>query len=143
MGVMTIFSRLQRNSLALVSLLVAFTALGYNSWRNEQSEANRTVRAAGFEIIKTLGELERTVFLLHYDPGSSRRSPRDGWVSVGVLRDLSSLMPEPVMQAATDLARQWTEQWQALDRDETAVKAVEQAIQRLREETLASIRQLE
>ena len=34
----------RRNMVALISLVIAITSLGYNTWRNEASEANRTQR---------------------------------------------------------------------------------------------------
>lgn len=54
---MEIGKELRRQSLALVSLLVARGALGYNTWRNERTEDNRTVRAAGFEMLVHIGRL--------------------------------------------------------------------------------------
>ena len=43
--------QLQKNSLSLISLFVAFSALSYNTWRNEQTEYNRNIRSAGFEVL--------------------------------------------------------------------------------------------
>ena len=140
---MNILQNIRRNRLSLISLLVALVALGYNTWRNEHSEANRTVRAAGFEIIRHLGELERVVFLLHYDTDSQPPSPREGWVVVQVLSDLSQLMPAPVPEAGQRLFEAWGNQWAALETSEAAVQAVQAAIQTLREETLKSIQRLD
>lgn len=54
-----ILQQIQKNSLAIVSLIVAFSALGYNTWRNELTESNRNVRQAGFEMLLHIGELQK------------------------------------------------------------------------------------
>lgn len=43
-----ISEQIRRNAVAIISLIVALTSLGYNTYRNELSEANRTVRQVGF-----------------------------------------------------------------------------------------------
>ena len=40
---MVILEQLRRNQLAIISLLVALTALGYNTWRNELTEMSSTI----------------------------------------------------------------------------------------------------
>ncbi|MCH8220349.1 MAG: hypothetical protein IIA76_03275 [Proteobacteria bacterium] len=64
-------TQLQRYSVALVSFFVALASLGYNTWRNEQTEANRNVRAAGFEMIIAMTNLHEAVFLGHYSPNTT------------------------------------------------------------------------
>jgi hypothetical protein len=39
------------NALAVISLCVALSALGYNTWRNELTEHKRNIRQAGFEML--------------------------------------------------------------------------------------------
>ncbi|MBF8293263.1 MAG: hypothetical protein HW392_2090 [Steroidobacteraceae bacterium] len=39
--------QLRNNLVALISLVIALSALGYNTWRNELTERNRNIRAAG------------------------------------------------------------------------------------------------
>jgi len=140
---MTFRESLKHNRLSVISVLVALMALGYNSWRNEHSEANRTVRAAGFEIIRKLGELERIVFLLHYDHATQRTSPREGWVQVRVLHDLGQLMPAPVPDAAQNLSTAWQQNWDSLEASQDSAAAIEAAMQALREQALASIERLD
>ncbi len=50
--------QIRSNSLALISLAVAFIALGYNTWRNETTESHRNVREASFRVLESLGELQ-------------------------------------------------------------------------------------
>ncbi len=47
--VKTLISQVRQHSVALISLAIAQSSLGYNTWRNEQTEANRNARAAGIE----------------------------------------------------------------------------------------------
>ncbi len=135
--------QLKRNSLAIISLFVAFSALGYNTWRNEQTEENRNIRAAGFEMLLHIGQLQRISYLAHYDKDLQQGNPRSGWVEVLVLRDLSMLMPAELQQQTQRLFNSWKENWQGLGEDESAVAAVDNAINDLRKEVLESIKKLE
>ena len=53
----TFLGQVRRNSVALISLFVALSSLAYNTWRNEATEANRNVRAAGFALIEHIAHL--------------------------------------------------------------------------------------
>ena len=135
--------QLKRNSLAIISLFVAFSALGYNTWRNEQTEENRNIRAAGFEMLLHIGQLQRISYLAHYDKDLQLGNPRSGWVEVLVLRDLSMLMPAQLQQQTQHLFDSWRENWQGLGGDESAVAAIDNALNDLRKEVLESIKRLE
>jgi len=135
--------QLKRNSLAIISLFVAFSALGYNTWRNEQTEENRNIRAAGFEMLLHIGQLQRISYLAHYDKDLQQGNPRSGWVEVLVLRDLSMLMPAQMQQQTQRLFDSWKENWQGLGKDESAVAGIDNAINDLRKEVLESIKKLE
>jgi len=50
----TIRQQVRNNAVALISLLIALTSLGYNTWRNERTEHNRNSRTAAFEILTSL-----------------------------------------------------------------------------------------
>ena len=45
-------AQLRRNFVALISLVVAITSLGYNTWRNEASEYNRNQRLISIEVLR-------------------------------------------------------------------------------------------
>ena len=135
--------QLKRNSLAIISLFVAFSALGYNTWRNELTEENRNIRAAGFEMLLHIGQLQRISYLAHYDMDLQQGNPRSGWVEVLVLRDLSMLMPEGSQKQTQRLFDSWKENWQGLGKDESAVAAIDNAINDLRQNVLESINKLE
>ncbi|MEN8214727.1 MAG: hypothetical protein ABFR19_10235, partial [Pseudomonadota bacterium] len=132
--------QLKTNTLALISLFVAFSALGYNTWRNELTEENRNIRAAGFEMLLHIGQLQRIAYLAHYDRDLQQGNPRSGWVEVLVLRDLGMLMPEGLEHYTEQLFDSWKENWQELGRDdESAVAAIDNAINDLRKNVLAGI----
>ena len=70
--------QLRDNMVAITSLVVALSALGYNTWRNERTERNRNVRAAGIELLGEIGSLQQIIFYAHYAAGDAREAPRDG-----------------------------------------------------------------
>lgn len=138
-----ISDQLRRHSLAIISLVVALTALGYNTWRNELTEQNRNIRFAGFEMLLHLGELQRISYLSHYDSDEERVNPRDGWVEVLVIKDMSMLISEPMAQSAQDLQDIWRDNWSGLGKDEASVAAIDVAIKDLRSNVLAYVKQLD
>ncbi|MDH3303608.1 MAG: hypothetical protein OEM50_00145 [Gammaproteobacteria bacterium] len=58
-NIITIREQLRRNAVALISLVVAITSLGYNTWRNEASEHNRNQRLLSIEVLPNAGELQQ------------------------------------------------------------------------------------
>jgi len=61
-----ISEQLWRHLVALISLAVALTSLGYNTWRNEASENNRNQRLVSIEVLRNLGELQQVVYHRHW-----------------------------------------------------------------------------
>ena len=141
--VTSIRQQLRDNAVALISLAVAISSLGYNTWRNERTEHNRNVRAAAFEVLMRAGDLQRVTFLAQYDHDRNGGNPRTGWTDVLAIRDLAALAPAPVPAQAAELLRVWGDNWEALGKqDETAVNRIDDAIGRLREASLATLRAL-
>jgi hypothetical protein len=139
----SIREQLRSNTVALISLVVALSALGYNTWRNERTERNRNVRTAAFEVLMRAGDLERVAFLAQYDRDARGGSPRAGWTDVLAIRDLAVLVPAPVPARATELEKAWGDNWEGLGKDdEGAVNRIDDAIGKLREATLAALRSL-
>ncbi len=104
---MTFGEQIQRNAVALISLTIALISLGYNSWRNEQSEANRNLRFAAFEMLQHLGELQSVTDQISYGDGAGQDLQIMGWGLASVLRDLGSLMPEPANERSQALFEAW------------------------------------
>lgn len=136
--------QLQNNSLSIISLVVALSALSYNTWRNEQSEYNRNIRNAGFEVLLHIGEIQRITYLAHYDKDTRRGSPRSGWVEVLIISDLSKLMPLTVRKAADELNDSWSENWGILGTNsDRGVADIDHKINQLRMKVLESLKVLE
>lgn len=135
--------QLHRNMVALISLAVALTGLTYNTWRNEQTEDNRNMRAAGFEILLTLSELQQIVFFSHYDRDAERGSPRAGWTRVILLDSLAELMPAEVSLDIDELRAIWAQNWDGLGGKSEAEQQISSAINSVRQETLKALAALE
>ncbi len=141
---MNLSNQIRRNALALISLFVAFSALAYNTWRNEATEENRNIRKAGFELIVHVGALQRISYLAHFEKDDYRGSPRLGWTEVLLIRDLSKLLPQGVQDKAEALMSAWEKNWQTLgDNDQYAVASIDGALNKLRIEVLDVIRALD
>jgi len=135
--------QLRDNAVALISLTVALSSLAYNTWRNERTEHNRNIRAATFELLTKVSELQRVVFLAQYDRDLVGGSPRSGWTYVLSIRDLSTVAPAPLPAQAEELQKVWSGNWEGLGKDdETAVNRIDDAIGRLRDATLSTLRSL-
>ncbi len=135
--------QVRRNVVALISLVVALVGLTYNTWRNELTEHNRNLRAAGFEMILTLGELQQIVFFSHYDRDEYRGNPRAGWTRVLLLDDLSAIMPGHVGEASDQLRATWNDNWSGLGNEAEAEQRITAAIDRVRDETLEALADLD
>lgn len=135
--------QLKRHSVALISLVVALSSLAYNTWRNEQTEANRNVRTAGIELLLKLGELEQIVFFSHYDRDQVRGNPRAGWAYALTIVDLASLTREPAIASSTALLDAWRENWDGLGSDDAAERAISEHIDRQRADMLAVLASLD
>ncbi len=140
-----IIDQLRRNTVALISLVVAVTGLTYNTWRNEKTEENRSQREAAFEVLLLLAELDESVNLAHYDRDDG--SPADlkrGWALVNTIDVLTAIMGEPMPQSGDRLLATWEAQSNSLGGDSDApVEAIRIEIDRLQTETVALVRSLD
>jgi hypothetical protein len=120
------------------SVVFALMGFSYNVWRMEASEDNNTIRTASFEMLVNLADLEQVIYTAHYDGDFKQGSPRQGWVLVGLIDDLSVLTDDTVIQASDQLKGQWSEHWQGIGYSQNAVDHVIAAIDNER----AAIKQL-
>lgn len=134
--------QLRDNLVAITSLVVALSALGYNTWRNEVTETNRNVRVAGVELLQEIGSLQQIVFYAHFTEGDQRGDPRMGWADVLTINDLATLMPPEVTDKARELHAAWEANVGGLAEDELSFRRIDGAIDDLRQATLASLRAL-
>lgn len=127
------------NLVAITSLLIAFSALGYNTWRNERTEHNRNVRVAGIEMLREIGSLQQIIFYAHFAAGDARGDPRMGWADVLTISDLAALMPADVAHDAGMLRATWEADSEGLMEDDGAFSRIDGAIDALRQTTLAEL----
>lgn len=131
------------NAVALISLVVALSTLGYSTWRNERTEANRNLRAAGFELLSEIGSLQQVVFYAHFNAGDARGDARMGWADVLTIEDLAALMPPPVGRDAAALRETWQSGWTGLGSSDVDHRRIDESIDKLRQTTLATLRALD
>ena len=117
-----------------VILSVLFTLVGfsYNVWRMEISEENSTKRTACFEILINLASLEQLVYAAHYDGDEDAGNPRNGWVLVGLIADLSVLADDTVSATSEMLKQTWSASWQQLPTEREQVDHVISAVDEVR-----------
>jgi hypothetical protein len=155
----TIGRQLRNNAVALISLVIALSSLGYNTWRNETTEEQRNVRHAAFQVLESLGELQEIVDTRYYylpfdDAHASEGESRiRGFGTVAMVRDLTGLMPSPADGAGVDLHALWLEHFVVLHQLDAhgehsadarlAEAALTRAIAETREAVLSTLRELE
>lgn len=140
----TFKQQLQRNAVALISVFIAVSSLGYNTWRNEKSEYNRNQRMASFELLLKLGELRELVYHLHYDQDAvGEDAARTGWATVFTIEDLSKVLEEPLPKASTTLRGTWKEHWDGLGSNIASANAIEAEIDSMRDITLEMLQKLD
>ena len=136
--------QLQRNSVALISLVIAISSLGYNTWRNEASEHNRNQRVVSIEVLRNIGELQQLVYHSHWDmEDRDKGNPLTGWALVLTIRDLSQLLEGTVPEAGTDLWKAWDDNWQALGEDRKGYDRIVDGLSEVREATNELLRSLD
>lgn len=130
------------NLVAIISLAIALSALGYNTWRNERTERNRNIRVAGIELLTEVGSLQQIIFYAHFTEGDQRGDPRMGWADVLTINDLATLMPAAVVRDAIELRTVWEADSAGLMEDDEAYRRIDVATDGLRQTTLESLRAL-
>ncbi|GAA6152784.1 hypothetical protein [Pseudoteredinibacter isoporae] len=116
----------------IISVFSAFLSFAYNAWRLEVSEDNSTVRTASFQVFLQLAELEQGIYRLHYDGDQKGGSPRKGWVSVALIRDLSMLIGPDVAKESETLHNNWSKRWALIETEREAVNETVEDIDRVR-----------
>jgi len=97
---------------------------------------------AAFETLLKLGELQQLVFHRHYDKAEDKGNPRTGWSYVLTIRDLTTLMPEPVSQSADQLVETWGDHWEGLGNNQKSADTITEAIDATRNQTLILLKSL-
>lgn len=138
----TIAQQFTRNFVAILSLVVALVALGYNTWRNERTEQNRSIRVAAFEMLKTLGDLQVLVDQVHFGKDKRAGDLTQGLGKVLFIRDLAQIIPAPAPEDAEKLLTGWREQGESLPTDNAALQRISEDIYQARQDVLEIVRRL-
>ncbi|MBT8102281.1 MAG: hypothetical protein KJO27_06630 [Gammaproteobacteria bacterium] len=136
--------QLQRNAVALISLVIAISSLGYNTWRNEVSEHNRNQRLISMEVLRNAGELQQVVYHRHWEmDAEDKGNPLTGWALVLTIKDLSQVLDGDVPASATQLWKVWDEDWQGLGPDRDSYDRIIAALGEVRKDTHALLQSLD
>jgi len=139
-----LIDQLQRNSVALISLVIAISSLGYNTWRNEASEHNRNQRVVSIEVLRNIGELQQLVYHSHWDmEDRDKGNPLTGWALVLTIKDLSQLLDGDAPDAGTALWKVWDDNWQLLGDDREGYDKIIDGLAGVRQSTNALLRSLD
>ena len=143
---------LTKQLLPLLSVIIAVSALLYSTWRSETTEVQRSLRQAGFAVMERMTAFEGHVFVMAYTPADGRmgNEPFMAWAAAREIRDLSSVLPEPIPDAANRVFTSWSGNFSALsgwstERPEsvTAARAaadeISDDIQSLREHIITTV----
>lgn len=138
----SIFTQISNHLIAIISLIVAIIALSYNTWRNEQTEKNRNIRTAAFEVLKELGELQIVINYSHYQPNKELGNTYLGWGHIAFINDLGQLLPQPIPKKVKILTDDWGLNWGKIKTDEAASDMISNEVDKTRESVLDVLRKL-
>ena len=145
----TIREQFRRNAVALISLAIAITSLGYNTWRNEASEHNRNPRIVAIELLLMLSDLQQALLDSRYGKESESKSNlRKGWVAVLTIRDISMVAGGAVHESADVLFATWERESDSLTSNDEAGNdkaktSIENALNAVRHDVQEVLRSLD
>ncbi len=129
---MQFLNQVRKNSLSIISLVIALSALSYNTYRNELTEMNRNIRSAGFEVLKELNQLQLLIDYSHYDKNVAYGNPIHGWAYVSYIQDMSQLVSENALIDANALRLTWKNNWMLLKEQKSSNNKITHKIDKLR-----------
>lgn len=121
----------------IVMMSFIFGVLGfiYNNWRYEHNEYNNNVRTASFQVLQELASLEQNIYANHYDKDLNKGSPRDGWVKIGLINDLTLFISPESEVASKNLKDTWHLHWKKIHSDRNVTDMLVRKIERVRNTT--------
>ena len=138
-----LLQQLRNNSVAIISLIVALSGLGYNTWRNEASEANKNIREAGLFMMKELTELQEVVLYARFDQEDERGDIKTGWSHVLAVKDLSYAMPTQVQVDANQLSQVWQDHANDISANQSeSYRAIDKSIDAVKKQIVVAINNL-
>jgi len=127
-----LLNQIRQQSLAIISLVVAISALSYNTYRNELTEYNRNKRHAGFELLKELNQLQLLVDYAHYDKDAEQGNPITGWGHLMYVKDMSHLISANVVVGADQLGEIWAQEWETIYDNSASNQRITEGVDALR-----------
>ena len=125
--------QLRRNAVAIISLAIAVTSLGYNTWRNEASEHNRNQRLVSIQMLLQLGDLQQLTLDRHWGKNIDEEAIlRAGWAKVLTIRDLSQVASGSVPDSAMALYDVWNADREKLGESTEAKDRIIEALETVR-----------
>lgn len=134
--------QVRRSSLSLISIVIALSALFYNTWRNELTEANRNIRVAEFEILKALGEVQQVIDYAHFRRDQQRADLTLCLARVLLIHDLATLAPAPVPASSDKLLAAWRTHGESITTSLESASAMSEEVLEMQRVVLASLRTL-
>lgn len=129
--------------LAVLSLAVALTGLGYNTWRNETTEAHRNARQAAFIVFDQTAQLQQLIDARVYGGDASETTRIAAWGKAGLLRDIAPLVSDSAGREGARVFDVWSREADAIaQRDADAAESTHAALRRLRRQAIADLRRL-
>lgn len=123
---------------------MAVSSLAYNTYRNELTEENRTVRQAGFEMISELSKLQQYMLVSRYGETENKEDLTVGWSHILTIRDLSLAMPENIHQQAKQLYEVWKQNHEQISAsDDSAYKMIDEKIDTTKMQILDEVKRLD
>lgn len=136
--------QIRRNLVALISLAIAITSLGYNTWRNEASEYNRNQRLVSIQVLVLLGEVHQFTLDRHYGKNIDGEAVlRKAWARVLTIQDIAMVAEGDVPSAANTLYETWNADYNALGENVAAKDRIVEAISGVRAATHEVLRSLD
>jgi hypothetical protein len=135
-------SQIKNNLIAIISVIIATLSLSYNSWRNERTEQNRTIRTAAFEMLKELDALQDTLNYSYFKHERMMGGAFSGWGKIAFINDLNQLLPQPAPNNAKALTAAWENNWEKIDKSESSADIISEQIDETRRCVLKVIHQL-
>jgi hypothetical protein len=141
---LTFREQLRRNTVALISLAIAVTSLGYNTWRNEASEHNRNQRLVSIELLLMLGDLQRLTLDRHYGKDIDAEAIlREAWAKVLTIRDISMVAEGSVPDSAMNLYDVWSADYDQLGSGTEAKDRIIVALNQARQDSQDVLKSLD
>jgi len=128
---------------AVFSMIFAVLGFSYNAWRLEVSEDNNNIRTATFEVLTELAKFQQLIYSAHYDQNTVAGNPRNGWVKVGLIVDLSTLIDESVTKSALVLKESWSANWESIPDSRNVTDMLVSDIEKVRFEIKKTLKNLE